>query len=165
MKVNIRAATADDIPGILEIVNHEILNSTSIYEYLPRNLAAQLTWYHDKLRKGFPVIVAESGGVVAGFGAYGTFRERAAYKSTVEHSVYVEKGFQGTGIGSMLLEKLIALAIADGRHVMIGGIDAGNAASIEFHARHGFEKCGLVREAAYKFGRWLDLCFMQKILD
>ncbi len=165
MKVIIRAATADDVPAILEIVNHEILNSTSIYEYLPRTLETQLAWYHDKLRKGFPVIVAESDNRVAGFGAYGTFRERTAYKTTVEHSVYVEKGFQGKGIGSRLLEHLVSLAKNEGRHVMIGGIDADNASSIDFHEKHGFERCGLVRQAAYKFGKWLDLCFMQRILD
>ena len=165
MKVIIRAATADDVPAILDIVNHEILNSTSIYEYLPRNLETQLSWYHDKLKKGFPVIVADLDGIVAGFGAYGTFRERAAYKSTVEHSVYVEKSFQGKGLGSLLMEYLIDRAVGDGRHVMIGGIDADNTSSIEFHKRHGFRECGLIRESAYKFGKWLDLCFMQKILD
>ena len=165
MKVNIRTATADDVPAILDIVNHEILNSTSIYEYLPRNLETQLAWYHDKLKKGFPVIVAESDGIVAGFGAYGTFRERAAYRTTVEHSVYVHKDFQSRGIGSMLIKSLITMAQNEGRHVMIGGIDAGNTSSIDFHKRHGFEESGLIREAAYKFGKWLDLSFMQKILD
>ncbi len=165
MNFIIRPAVADDVPAILEIVNFEILNRTSIYEYLPRTFETQLDWFHDKLRSGFPVIVCETDSTISGFGSFGTFRERAAYKLTVEHSVYVHCDFQGQGIGSALLLRLIDIARQQRRHVIIGGIDAGNQSSIDFHKKHGFEQTGLIREAAYKFGKWLDLAFLQIILD
>ena len=165
MNVNIRPATLRDMPGILEIVNYEIVHTTAIYDYNPRNLETQVAWFEDKAAHGFPVIVADDHGYVAGFGAYGTFRVRDAYQYTVEHSVYAAQGYQGKGIGRMLMEELIRLARIQKMHSMIGGIDALNTGSIDFHKKFGFQEAGLIKDAGYKFDRWLDLVFMQLILE
>ena len=99
-----------------------------------------------------------------GFGTYGTFREKIGYQYTVEHSVYVAEAFIGKGIGTLLLTELIQLAKSQGYHTMIGAIDADNGDSIAFHKKFGFVECGIIKEAAFKFNRWLDLLFMQLIL-
>lgn len=165
MNVTLRPATADDISEILEIVNHAIAHTTAIYDYEPRTHEMQLSWLADKKAAGFPVIVAEYEGRAIAFGAYGTFRQRAAYNSTVEHSVYVNEKYHGNGIGRMLLSELVRLAKAQKLHLMIGAIDASNAGSIEFHKRMGFTETAVIREVAFKFGRWLDLMLMELRLE
>jgi phosphinothricin acetyltransferase len=100
-----------------------------------------------------------------GFASYGPFRPHPAYKYTVEHSVYVDPAHRGTGIGRLLLEAIVEHARAQGYHNVVGGIDRDNAVSIRLHERLGFEHCGTVRHAGFKFGRWLDLVFYQRILD
>ncbi|OYU81235.1 MAG: N-acetyltransferase [Flavobacterium sp. BFFFF1] len=164
MSVQIRRAAAPDIPAILDIVNHSILFSTSIYDYDARTLEQQQLWFAEKNALNFPVIVAEIDGKVAGFGTYGSFRVKVAYQYTVEHSVYVAEDFKGQGIGKLLLSELIELAKLDGFHVMIGCIDAANASSIGFHEKFGFKITGTIKEVGFKFGRWLDLVLMQLIL-
>ena len=165
MNVTIRPATAADIPEILVIVNHAIAHTTAIYDYDPRTLEMQLAWYDDKKTAGFPVIVADYGGKAIGFGAYGAFRQRAAYQYTVEHSVYVAEEYHGNGIGRIILEELIALARAEKRHLMIGAIDASNEGSIAFHKRLGFTEACVIKEVAFKFDRWLDLTLMELKLE
>lgn len=160
----IRKATIDDVPQILDIVNYSILHTTANYHYEVLPLKTQLEWFRDKQSKNYPVIVADYGGKAIGFGTYGMFREKIGYQYTVEHSVYVDEAFIGKGIGGMLLTELIGLAKTDGYHVMVGGIDASNTGSIDFHKRYGFVENGVIKEAGFKFGRWLDLMFMQLIL-
>lgn len=164
MDVKIRRANADDIPKILEIVNHAILHTTSNYLYETLSFETQLQWFHDKQAKNFPVIVADLDDTAIGFGTYGTFREKIGYQFTVEHSVYVAPELTGHGIGSKLLNELIALAKSQNYHVMVGGIDADNKDSIAFHKRFGFVENGVLKEVGFKFGKWLDLQFMQLIL-
>lgn len=164
MEITIRPATAADLPGILEIVNHAILYTTANYNYEPQSLAVQQKWFDDKMLLGFPVIVAVQNGEVIGYGAYGTFREKIGYQYTVEHSVYVADSQQGKGVGKLLLAELIRLAKAQNLHVMIGAIDAENAGSIAFHKQFGFVESGVIKQAAYKFDRWLNLLFMQLTL-
>ena len=163
-EIQIRKATIDDVPAILDIVNYSILHTTSNYHYEVLPIEVQLQWFEDKQAKNYPVIVADSGGKVTGFGTYGMFREKIGYQYTVEHSVYVENSFIGKGIGGKLLTELIQLARQEGYHVMVGGIDAENSGSIDFHKRYGFVENGTIKEAGFKFGRWLDLLFMQLIL-
>jgi phosphinothricin acetyltransferase len=103
--------------------------------------------------------------VLLGFASYGTFRARAAYKYTVEHSVYVHKDQRGRGVGLALMRELIAAARAQQYHVLVGGIDIANEVSVALHERLGFTYAGTIHQAAYKFGRWLDLGFYQLILD
>lgn len=164
MEIIIRPAIAADIPSILAIVNHAIIHTTSNYNYEPQSLETQIAWFEHKVAHGFPVIVAALKNEVIGYGAYGTFREKIGYQFTVEHSVYVNDHFIGKGIGKLLLTELIRLAKAQGIRTMVGGIDADNADSIAFHKKFGFTECGIIKDAAFKFDRWLDLLFMQLIL-
>jgi len=122
-------------------------------------------WFANKRRNDLPVIGYEDEqGTLLGFASYGPFRDRPANKYSVEHSVYVHHDCRGMGLGKRLLSELIELASQRDVHVMVGGIDLANEASIALHERLGFEPAGVIREAAYKFGRWLDLAFYQKIL-
>lgn len=152
------------LPEILDIVNHNILHSTALYDYHIKPQEYIDTWFADKQSAGWPVIVAVEDNNVVGYGTYGPFRFKDGYKFTVEHSVYVADVHSGKGIGGQLLEELIRLAKVGGYHTMIGGIDAGNAGSIAFHKKYGFTEAGLLKETGFKFGRWLDLLFMQKML-
>lgn len=164
MEIIIRPAVSADLPSILDIVNHAILHTTANYNYEPQTLETQLQWFKDKQQHGFPVIVAEFEDEVIGYGAYGTFREKIGYQYTVEHSVYVADNHFGKGIGKLLISELIRLARTQNYHIMIGAIDADNADSIAFHKKFGFEECGVIKQAGFKFGKWLDLLFMQLIL-
>lgn len=164
MSVIIRQATEKDIPSVLEIVNYEILNSTSIWDYEKRSLEQQIAIFDEKKEKGFPFLVAEKNNSIMGFGTYGPFRFKEGYKFTVEHSVYIHHDFTGNGIGSLLLNELIALAKLQKLHTMIGVIDAENVGSISFHERMGFKKVGHIKETGYKFDRWLDSIFVQILL-
>lgn len=164
MEIFIREANRRDLEGILEITNHAILRTTANYNYDPQTLEEQQKWYDEKLEKNYPVFVADLDGKIVGFSTYGKFRERTGYRFTIEHSVYVADGLSGKGIGRQLLEILIEKAKEQGYHNMIGGIDASNSGSIEFHRKFGFEECGIIKQAAWKFDRWLDLLFMQLIL-
>jgi L-amino acid N-acyltransferase len=151
---------------ILAILNEAIENSTALYDYRPRTMAMMDTWFDLKAKGNYPVIGAiDEQGRLLGFATYGMFRERPAYKYTVEHSVYVERTCRGRGVGRKLLEAIIDRARTQDYHVLIGGIDADNAISIDLHRKFGFTFCGEIREAGFKFGRWLHLVFYQLILD
>lgn len=162
--MKIRNYTTEDANAILEIINYNIINSASLYDYKPRSLENQIAIFEDKLHKGFPIIVAIENEVVVGFGYYSEFRFREAYKFTVEHSVYVHEKHHGNGIGKLILERLIELAKNQGLHTMIGVIDSENTISIAFHEQFGFEKAGFIKDSGYKFDRWLHSVFMQKML-
>jgi L-amino acid N-acyltransferase len=162
--VMIRDAHEGDLPAILAITNDAILNTTAIWDVDPVSLESRRDWWADRVRDGFPVLVADADGTVRGFGSYGPFRPRAGFRHTVEHSVYVAPDTQGQGIGRAMLRALIERAEAARLHVMIGGIEAGNVASIALHKAAGFQEAGTLRESGHKFGRWLDLLYMQKIL-
>lgn len=151
--------------AVLDIFNEAIANTTALYEYQARTPENIRAWFAEKTAGRFPVIGAEEGAVLLGFATYGTFRARAAYKYTVEHSVYVHKDHRGRGIGKALMIELIAAARAQQYHVLVGGIDAANRTSVALHERLGFTCAGTVRQSAYKFGGWLDLGFYQLILD
>jgi phosphinothricin acetyltransferase len=151
---------------ILAILNDAIEHSTALYDYQPRPLSAMDSWFEVKEKGHYPVIGAiDSDDRLLGFASYGPFRAWPAYKYSVEHSLYVAEGHRGRGIGTTLLAAIIDRARQQGYHNIIGGIDAENAASIALHERFGFVRCGLVRHAGFKFGRWLDLAFYQKLLD
>ena len=149
----------------MEIINYNIINSTSLYDYDVRTLEQQKSILEEKLKKGFPVIIAEINNKCVGFGMYSEFRFRQAYQFTVEHSVYVSNNFNGNGIGKLLLSALISLAKKQKLHTMIGVIDAENVASIEFHKNFGFEIAGTIKDSGFKFNRWLHSVFMQLILE
>ncbi|HXS68822.1 MAG TPA: GNAT family N-acetyltransferase [Candidatus Polarisedimenticolia bacterium] len=151
--------------AIRSIFNEAIANSTALYDYKPRSAEVIQTWFEVKAKGRFPVIgAAGDNGELMGFASYGTFRGFSAYKYTVEHSVYVDARFRGRGVGRRLLDEIIKAAREQDYHVMVGGIDAMNAVSIALHERMGFKHCGTIRQAGFKFGRWLDLAFYQLIL-
>ncbi len=162
----IRDADAADLPQILAIYNEVIASSTAVYTEVPVDLAERQAWLAAKQAAGHPVLVAEDGGGGgAGFASFGPWRGAwPGYRHTVEHSVHVGAGSRGNGIGRALMEGLFPRAAALGMHVMIGGIDAANAGSIRFHGRLGFVEVAHFREVGVKFGRWLDLVFMQRFL-
>jgi phosphinothricin acetyltransferase len=164
MNIKIRPYKTKDTQAILEILNFNILHSTSLYDYEIRSYEQQKSILEDKINKGFPVIVAELDGEVAGFGMYSEFRLREAYKFTVEHSVYVNENFQGKGIGKLVLQELIDLARQQNIHTMIAVIDSENQNSVVFHEKFGFETVGVFKECGFKFDRWLNTVFMQLLL-
>ena len=165
MNVLLRAARESDLPAILEINNHEILHSTVNYDFDPKTLDWQLDWFNQKNKAGFPVLVAEEKGKVVGFATYGTFRPKPGYRFTVEHSVYLSTGGRGKGIGKLLMQELIQIAKSSGFHTMIGGIDGSNEHSCRFHESLGFREVARFKETARKFDTWLDLIFMQLMLE
>ena len=161
----LRNAQEKDLPIILEIMNEAILNTTAIYDYKSRDKAYVEAWFAKKQADNFPVLVSELHGKAVGYGTFGSFRAWEAYKFSVEHSIYVHKDYQGRGIGKKLLQALIIAAKEGGYHTMIGGIDASNQKSCDFHAKFGFKEAGRIKDAGYKFDKWLDLVFMQLILS
>lgn len=157
-------ASRDDLPQILAIYNEVIRNSTAVFsdeEFTPSRGEA---WFDAKMERGFPLIIAKDASGIAGFGSFGEFRAWPGYRHSVEHSVHVRADCRGQGIGRALVLELLARAADLGKHVMIAGIDADNAVSIGLHRSLGFTEVGHFHEVAFKFGRWLDLVFMQCIL-
>ena len=151
--------------AIRAILNEAILNSTALYDYHLRTPEMMADWFAAKVKGNYPVIGVENDhGDLVGFASYGPFRAWPAYKYSIEHSVYVDARFRGRGIGRQLLRSLIEAAKAQGYHMMIGGIDAANVASIALHRSLGFARCASIQHAGFKFGRWLDLEFHQLLL-
>ena len=152
--------------AILAILNEAIVNSTALYDYVPRPPQAMVAWFATKRSQGFPVIGAvDASGRLLGFASWGTFRAFPANKYTVEHSVYVHHEQRGRGLGKRLLTALIERARQADVHVMVGCIDASNAGSIGLHQRLGFSHSGTFPQVGFKFGRWLDAAFYQLTLD
>jgi len=160
----LRPAVEADLPGILAIYNHAVLHSTAIWNDTPADLANRSAWLRDRQAKSYPVIVAEENGEVMGYASFGDFRPFEGFRISVEHSVYVAEAARGRGLGRTLVEALFAPARALGKKVMIGGITAGNDASLALHRRLGFVETGHLPGIGTKFGRRLDLVFVQKEL-
>ena len=153
------------LPEILEIFNEAIINTTALYDYKPRTLNVIQNWYSQKQKGNYPILGAfGEDDSLLGFATYGPFRDRPAYKFTIEHSVYVRSDFRGRGLGTILLKEIIKKAVEQDYHVMIGGIDASNLESVKLHEKEGFVFCGLIKQVGFKFGKWLDLVFYQLIL-
>lgn len=149
---------------MLDIYNDVILNTTAVYDYEPHTLAMRTEWFETKQQQGFPVFVAEDNGEIVGFSSIGPFRAWAAYKYTVENSIYVKASSRGKGIAKLLMPPLIEASKQLGMHTIVSGIDATNEASIALHKSFGFEEVAHFKQVGYKFDRWLDLKFLQFIL-
>lgn len=150
---------------ILAILNDAICHSTALYDYQPRTMADMQTWFEVKAQHHYPVIgLVDDHNTLLGFATYGTFRAFAAYKYTVEHSLYVHKDYRGQGLGKVLLAELVKHATAQNKHCLVAGIDAANTVSIALHQQAGFTYCGTIKQAGYKFAQWLDLDFYQLLL-
>lgn len=164
LQFTIRPAIEKDLPAILEIYNDIIVNTNAVYSEQPHTLAMRLSWFNERISSGFPVIVSEENGVITGFASYGSFRAWPCFNLTAEHSIYVHQAYRGKGISKHLLQKLIVLAKNNGLHVLIAGIDSENGASLHLHSKFGFVKVGHFTQVGFKFGKWLDLVFMQLVL-
>ncbi len=148
--------------AILDILNEAIVNSTALYDYVPRPPNAMTTWFATKRANGFPVVgVVDEAGVLLGFASWGTFRAYPAYKYTVEHSIYVHHQHRGRGLAKLLMQEILRRAKDADVHVLVGCIDASNAGSIALHERMGFVHAGTIKEVGFKFGKWLDAAFYQ----
>lgn len=160
MPVNLRPANESDLVAINEIYNHYVLHSTCTYQEEPETKEGRRQWFerHGGLH---PVIVAEAGGQVIGWGSLSPFHPRSAFRHTVENSVYVHPGHQDRGIGSLLLQELIVRARQLGHRAIVAAIDAEPSASIALHAKFHFEEVGRLKRVGLKFGRWLDVVYME----
>ena len=164
-QLTIRAATVADAGEIVEIYNREVTGSTSTFDIVPRSLDDQKRWLLER-SGAFAAIVAVDGssGRIVGFASLSPYKERAAYRTTVENSVYVHRDFARRGIGAMLLNELIVIARTSGFHALIARIEASGEGSRALHAACGFELVGIEREVGRKFNRWLSVALMQKLL-
>ena len=162
--MELRDANESDLPEILAIYNDVIATSTAVYSESSVDLDDRREWLRSRQKQGYPVIVAVDETGVTGYGSFGDFRNWPGYRFTVEHSVHVREDRRAHGIGATIVAELLRRAKALGKHVMIAGIDADNIASLRLHERLGFEKIAHFREVGWKFGRWLDLVFMQRRL-
>jgi len=160
----VRLATEEDLEQILVIYNDIILNTTAVYDYDPHTIEMRREWFNAKKRQGFPVFVAEQDGQIMGLSSIGPFRNWAGYKYTVENSIYVDAKHRGKGIARLLMPPLINAAKNLGMHTIVAGIDASNDASIRLHQSFGFVEVAHFKEVGFKFGRWLDLKFLQLIV-
>jgi L-amino acid N-acyltransferase len=167
MDVEIRDSVAADLPATLDIYNELITSTTVAWAERPQTLDERRSWFAEQQRRGFASLVAVCGGEVVGMASYGDFRDSThwpGYRFTVEHSIHVRSDQRRNGVGRRLMDALIARAADDGMHVLVAGIDADNGDSIRFHERLGFVEVARMPETGYKFGRWLDLVLMQRIL-
>ena len=164
MKLEIRPAGSDDLDAMLAIYNDAIIKTTAVYDYQARTNEAQRLWFETKQAQRLPVFVAHDGATIIGFGSFGPFRPWPAYQYTVENSLYVDSAHRRKGAGTALLASLVTAAQSAGYHTMVAGIDATNEASLVLHRRAGFEPVAHFREVGWKFERWLDLVFMEKML-
>ena len=165
MEPTVRLAEPRDAEAIRAIYNVEVRESTVTFDLVPRSLDEQLVWLAGH-SGGHPAVVAVDGsGAVAGFGSLSPYKERPAYRPTVEDSVYVHRDHRGHGIGRVLLGELVRLAEQYGYHSVFARIVGGHDASISLHAAHGFELVGVEREVGRKLGKWLDVVVMQRMLS
>lgn len=161
--VRLRTMTEADLGAVNTIYNHYVVHSTCTYQLELETDAARAAWFHDH-GAAHPLLVAEDGARVVGWASLSPFHSRGGYARTVEDSVYVDHQCHRRGIGGALLAELIARGRALGHHLIIAGIDAAQVGSVALHARFGFTEAGRLREAGYKFHRWLDVLYMQLLI-
>ena len=163
--MNVRHANENDLPGMLAIYNDIILNTTAVWQYDPHTLEMRQEWLAIKKELGHPVFVAEEQGGIVGFSTFGPFRQWQGYRFTVENSVYVAAASRGRGISKLLMPPLIDAAREMNIHAIVAGIEASNEVSIALHKKFGFIEVAHFKEVGYKFGRWMDLKFLELILE
>lgn len=162
--MELRPATLDDAEAIRSIYNLEVTTSTVTFDLVPRTLEEQRAW--QAARSGVhAVMVAEIDGAVVGFGSLSSWRDRPAYSTTVEDSIYIHRDHQGIGAGKAMLTQLVTTATAHGFHACMARIVGDHEASIALHRSCGFEVVGTEREVGRKFNRWLDVILMERMLN
>jgi phosphinothricin acetyltransferase len=166
MNAALRPAREEDLPGILDIYNEAVLNTTASYDYAPRTLEHRRAWFADHAQHGYSVFVAvDETGRVVGWSALNRYHDRPGYRFTAENSVYVAADQRGQGLGKRLLAPLIDAARDRGFHAILAKIDAENVASLRLHQAFGFEQVGRLRQVGFKFGRWLDVVYLELLLN
>ncbi|MEZ5245797.1 MAG: N-acetyltransferase family protein [Acidimicrobiales bacterium] len=161
--MELRPATTRDAEALRTIYNREVLETTHTFDLEPRTLEQQVEWIRER-EGALGVVVAEIDGAVVGFASLSPYRPRPAYRTSVENSVYVAESARGSGVGRALMEELIDVATARGFHTIIARISGGHEASIGLHHACGYEVIGTEREVGRKFGKWLDVVVMQRML-
>lgn len=162
--MNVRRARREDCAAILEIYNDAVVKTTATYDYEPRTLEHRQEWFDEHERCGFPMWVAEENGAVIGWSALGSYHDRAGYRFTLQNAVYVAESARGRGVGKALMQPLVDWVRAMQFRAVIAVIDADNAASIALHAKFGFVEVGRFPKVGFKFGRWLDVAYMELLL-
>jgi L-amino acid N-acyltransferase YncA len=162
--VRIRLADVADAEAIRAIYNLEVMTATSTFDLVPRTLEDQVAWLEARSGAFSAIVAVDADDILLGFASLSPYKERAAYRTTVEDSVYVERSRNGQGIGRALLGHVVDVARASGFHAVMARIEAGGAASRAVHARCGFELVGIEREVGRKFNKWLDVAVMQLVL-
>lgn len=161
----IRKAEAADVPAMLEIYNDEVLHGTATLDLHPKTMESRMEWFRAHNTANHPLMVAETAQGVAGYVSLSPYREKEAYRSTVELSIYVRRDCRGQGIASALMKRIIEWAEDDpDTHTIISVISSGNAASVRLHERFGFTYCGTIREVGVKFGQYLDIENYQRLV-
>lgn len=160
----IRPATEADLTAINDIYNHYVLHSTCTYQEKPEPLEGRRQWFQHH-GPAHPIIVAQLQAQVVGWGSLSAYHPRSAYRRTVENSVYVHHAFHRRGMGSLLLKELIVRAQTLGHHTIIAAIDAEQTGSVALHAAFKFQHAGRLRQVGFKFGRWLDVIYLERLLD
>lgn len=161
--MKVRLAKVEDAEAIRAIYNAEVTGSIATFDLIPRSLEDQIAWIRAH-QGAHPAVVAEDGAKVVGFGSLHAYRDRPAYATSVENSVYVHRDHRGKGVGKAILAELIILATQHGFHTVIARIVGGNEASIAVHRACGFETVGREREVGRKLNQWLDVVEMQRML-
>jgi phosphinothricin acetyltransferase len=162
--VETRLAGPADAEAIRAIYNAEVVGSTVTFDMVPRTRDDQLAWLVEHSGAHPAIVALDASGTVTGFGSLSPYRPRPAYSTTVEDSVYVHPDERGLGVGRVLLDELVRLSAAHGFHAVMARIVDGHVASIALHRACGFELVGVEREVGRKFGRWLDVAVMQRLL-
>ncbi len=162
--VDTRLARPDDAEAIRTIYNHYVQNSTVTFDLVPRSLEDQQAWLAARSGALAVVVAVDSDDVVLGFASLSPYKERPAYRTSVENSIYVAPGAERRGVGRTLMDHLIEVATESGYHAMMARIADAGPASVGLHTAVGFEMVGIEREVGRKFGRWLDVAVMQKLL-
>jgi L-amino acid N-acyltransferase YncA len=159
--MEIRDAVLDDFDAITTIYNDVLMHSTAIYSNQPATMEDRIAWWRARAAQNFPVLVATVRQHVIGFGTFGDFRAWPGYRFTVEGTIHVDSSARGQGVGTALLDALIARAKTLEKHTMMAGVDSENIASLGFLERYGFERVAYLPEVGYKFDRFLDLVLLQ----
>ncbi|MBY6684967.1 N-acetyltransferase family protein [Rhodococcus sp. BP-149] len=161
----IRDAVPADLPEILTVHNAAIADTTAIWDEEQVGLADRQAWFDQRTGAALPILTAEIDGRVAGYASYGPFRPKSGYRHTVENSVYVADGFHRRGVATALMAELIERARRGDVHAIVAGIESSNTTSIALHAKFGFTVVGVMPQVGVKFGRWLDLTWMQLLIE
>lgn len=162
--IEIRKANREDVRAILHIYNDAIRHTTATFDLQEKTMTEMEVWF-TKYEENYPLIVAEEDGIILGYCSLSPFREKEAYKRTIEISIYIEAKVRGKGIANRLMERILQISKEREDHTIIAGITKGNDISVKLHEKFGFTYIGCFHEVGYKFEQWQDVLFYQYIVQ